>query len=145
MRVLLQRVSNSKVEVSNKKIGEIQKGLMLLVGFKEGDREEILVPMADKILNLRVFPNSEGKFDKSLLNIKGEILVIPQFTLYGETKKGRRPDFFKALEPKKAKELVDKFIAILKNSNLKVESGEFGANMQVSLINDGPVTLMLEM
>lgn len=144
MKVLLQRVSFAKVVVDSNLIGQIDQGLLLLVGFGQGDDESKLQPIADKILNMRIFADEKSKFNLSLLDIKGEILVISQFTLYADTNKGRRPEFVQALEPAKAKELCDRFIAVLRKSGLKVESGEFGASMQVSSQNEGPVTIMVE-
>ena len=144
MKVLLQRVSFAKVVVDSKVIGKINQGLLLLVGLGQGDDESKLRPMADKILNMRIFSDGNSKFNLSLLDIKGEVLVISQFTLYADTNKGRRPDFFQALEPTRAKELCDQFVEVLKESGLKIESGEFGASMQVSLQNEGPVTIMVE-
>ena len=144
MKVLLQRVSEASVSVSGKSIGQIRQGLLLFVGFGQGDDESKLQPMAEKILNLRVFADEKSKFNMSLLDIKGEVLVISQFTLYADTNKGRRPDFAQALEPTKAKELCDQFIEVLKKSGLRIQCGEFGASMLVALQNEGPVTIMLE-
>ena len=145
MRVLLQRVSKASVSVEEKVLGEISGGLLLLTGFGKGDDESKLLPMAEKIINLRVFPDEKGRFDKSVLDISGEILVVSQFTLYADTTKGRRPDFFNALEPDKARVLCDSFVQLLKSKGVsKVATGEFGAHMFVNLENDGPVTIMVE-
>ena len=146
MRVILQRVNWASVTVDGELKGECGPGLMCLVGFGKGDDETKLKPMAEKLANLRVFRNEEDKFDKSLLDIDGGVLLIPQFTLYGETKKGRRPDFFNALEPDKATMLFDKFVNVFKSVGVKhVAQGVFGAYMRVKLENDGPVTLMVEL
>ena len=145
MRVLLQRVSKASVSVEGKVLGEISRGLLLLTGFGKGDDESKLLPMLEKIINFRIFPDEKGRFDKSVLDIGGEILVVSQFTLYADTTKGRRPDFFNALEPDKARALCDSFVELLKAKGIaKVACGEFGAHMFVNLENDGPVTIMLE-
>ena len=144
MKIVLQRVSSASVLLDCKTIAEGSAGLLLLVGFGAADTEAELAPMAKKICELRIFPNAEGRFDKSVIDIAGDIIAVPQFTLYGSTTKGRRPDFFAALAPEQATVLFDKFCAALDQALGKaVGRGEFGANMQVSLVNDGPVTLML--
>jgi D-tyrosyl-tRNA(Tyr) deacylase len=146
MRVLIQRAASGKVVVDDKTVGEIEQGLVLLVGFGKDDTEAVLKPMAQKVTNLRIFPDEKGRFDRSVKDIGGAILVVPQFTLYGDTNKGRRPDFFGALEPEKAEPLVGRFVSVLQQEGIgSVEQGEFGAHMMVTLTNDGPVTLMLEM
>lgn len=144
MKVLVQRVLSSSVEVDNKIVGQINKGLLLLVGFTEGDTEKKIDYMVDKILNLRIFDDDNGIMNKSLIDINGSILSISQFTLYADTRKGRRPSYIKALNGDKAILLYDKFNDKLKEENIKVETGVFGADMKVSLINDGPITIMLE-
>lgn len=158
MRVLLQRVLQAQVDIvppektraltsasERYTSGSIGKGLLLFVGFSKEDSEEKLLPMRDKLLGLRIFPNEEGKFDRSVSDIEGgEILIVSQFTLYGDCRKGRRPDFFQSLEPPKAEALYDEFVRIFKNTEIRTETGVFGAQMEVSLTNDGPVTLMLE-
>ncbi len=144
MKVLVQRVLSSSVEVDNKIVGQINKGLLLLVGFTEGDTEKEIDYMVDKILNLRIFDDDNGIMNKSLIDINGSILSISQFTLYADTRKGRRPSYIKALNGDKAILLYDKFNDKLKEENIKVETGVFGADMKVSLINDGPITIMLE-
>jgi D-tyrosyl-tRNA(Tyr) deacylase len=145
MRVLIQRVTSASVSVEDQVVGSIGRGMLLLVGFGKGDTEKELAPMAEKIVNLRIFPDQDGRFDQSLLNIRGEALAVPQFTLYGETKKGRRPDFFSALEPELAEPLFHRFADELSKIGIqKVEKCSFGAYMQVRLQNDGPVTLLLE-
>lgn len=144
MKIILQRVTYGSVTVDNKTIGEINQGFVLLFGVGKNDDTEKAEFLADKCLNLRVFSDEQGKMNKSILDIKGEILVISQFTLYGDTKKGRRPSFTEAGSPKDAEELYQFFVQVLKRSNLKVETGIFGADMKVKIHNDGPVTFILE-
>lgn len=144
MRVVLQRVKSAKVEIDNEIKGQINEGLLVLVGFGDEDNEEKLDYMAEKLLKLRVFSDENDKINLSVLDIGGEMLVVSQFTLYWSCKKGTRPSFDKAMEPKRAEELYNKFIDKLKKSNVNIETGEFGADMQVSLVNDGPVTVSLE-
>lgn len=144
MRALIQRVSYGSVTVEGEKVGEIGQGLVILLGVSKIDSEKNLLHIVDKCLNLRIFSDSEGKMNLSLLDIKAEVLVISQFTLYGETKKGRRPSFTESGHPDMANELYEKFIAEMKKSGLKVEKGIFGADMKVQINNDGPVTFMLE-
>lgn len=138
-------MNNASVEVDDTIVGAIGCGLLLLTGFGEGDDESVCESMAAKISTLRIFPDEKGRFDKSVLDIGGEVLVVPQFTLFADTSKGRRPEFFGALKPELAKPLVDVFRAKLIGTGIKkVEAGIFGAHMKVSLLNDGPVTIMLE-
>ena len=144
MIVLVQRVLSSSVEVDNKIVGQINKGLMLLVGFTDSDTDKEIDYMVDKIINLRIFDDENGVMNKSLIDVNGSILSISQFTLYADTRKGRRPSYIKALSGDKAILLYDKFNNKLKEENIKVETGIFGADMKVSLINDGPITIMLE-
>lgn len=144
MKVLVQRVLSSSVEVDNKIVGQINKGLMLLVGFTDSDTDKEIDYMVDKIINLRIFDDENGVMNKSLIDVNGSILSISQFTLYADTRKGRRPSYIKALSGNKAILLYDKFNNKLKEENIKVETGIFGADMKVSLINDGPITIMLE-
>lgn len=144
MKVLVQRVLSSSVEVDNKIVGQINKGLMLLVGFTDSDTDKEIDYMVDKIINLRIFDDENGVMNKSLIDINGSILSISQFTLYADTRKGRRPSYIKALNGDEAILLYDKFNNKLKEENIKVETGIFGADMKVSLINDGPITIMLE-
>lgn len=144
MKVVVQRVTNSQVEVDNKIVGKIDKGLMLLVGFTENDNQETVKYMVNKVLNLRIFDDENGVMNLSVTDIKGEILSISQFTLYGDARKGNRPSYVNALKGEEATKLYDLFNENLKNSNLKVETGIFGADMKVSLINDGPVTIIIE-
>ncbi len=145
MRIVLQRVSRAQVSIDGEVVGRIGPGLLLLVGFTEGDDEEKLRWMADKIIGLRVFNDPDGKMNLSLAEIDGSILAVSQFTLYGDTRKGRRPSFIKAAVPDVAIPLYDRFLDLLRErAPGPVESGEFGAMMDVELVNDGPVTLVLE-
>lgn len=144
MRVVLQRVKEAKVTVEGKVVGQIQRGLVLLVGAKTGDTEEDLRYLADKCVNLRIFEDNEQKMNLSALDVKAEVLVVSQFTLYGDTRKGRRPSFTDALEPQEAERLYRKFIDQIKATGLKTESGVFGAKMLVEISNWGPVTFILE-
>ena len=145
MRVVLQRVSRASVSISGKVVGEIGQGLALLVGFTEEDGEDEVRWMAEKILGLRVFSDDEEKMNLSLQDLEGDLLVVSQFTLYGDTRKGRRPSFVHAAHPDLAIPLYDRFLGILREkAPARVESGEFGAMMDVELVNAGPVTLVLE-
>jgi D-tyrosyl-tRNA(Tyr) deacylase len=145
VRVVLQRVSRARVTVEGRVTGEIGVGLLLLVGFTAGDDEAALEWMADKVVGLRVFSDPEGKMNLSLGDVGGGLLVVSQFTLYGDTRKGRRPSFVHAAPPSVAIPLYEKFLEILAGrSGTPVQSGEFGAMMDVELVNDGPVTLVLE-
>ena len=145
MRVVIQRVRASQVSVDGKVIGKIGRGLTLLVGVAETDTEAELDWMAKKCLGLRVFPEGAGgRFDCSVQDIQGELLVISQFTLYGDCRKGRRPSFDRAAAPNQADTCYNQFVNKLRQSGLRVETGQFGAMMQVSIENDGPVTLLLE-
>ncbi|MBL7150794.1 D-tyrosyl-tRNA(Tyr) deacylase [Candidatus Microgenomates bacterium] len=144
MKLVIQRVKKASVKVNNKIIGRIDQGLVVLLGIVEKDAEKEVRILVDKLSQLRLFVNKENKFDKSLLDIAGEVLVVPQFTLYADTSKGRRPYFGSAAKPKIAKPLFEKFVEILKEKGVKVEKGQFGAKMEVELINDGPVTIILE-
>ena len=145
MRVVLQRVSEASVRVGGEVIGRVGRGHLLLVGFTTGDDDSTLVWMAEKIVGLRVFPDESGKMNWSLDDIEGDILVVSQFTLYGDTRKGRRPSFVHAADPAIAVPLYGRFVEELRSRcNGSVETGEFGAAMKVALVNDGPVTLVLE-
>ena len=144
MRVVVQRCENASVTVENKKVGNIKKGLCLLVGFTNTDNEQILEKMVKKILNLRIFPDEKGIMNKNVLDCNGEILSVSQFTLYADTRKGNRPSYIKALNGTEAHKLYDLFNEKLKKE-IKVETGIFGADMQVSLTNMGPTTILLEM
>ena len=144
MKVLVQRVSQASVTVDGETIGQIDQGLLLLVGFGPGDDEQALRFCAEKCANLRIFADDEGKMNRSLLDIGGGVLCISQFTLYGDCRKGRRPSFTAAAPPEKAEALYEHFLAILAAHGLKPERGVFGAYMQIEIHNDGPVTLMVE-
>ena len=145
MRVVLQRASAGSVTIDGRVVGEIGLGLVLLVGFTEGDDEDTLRWMAEKVVGLRVFSDAEEKMNLSLEDVAGDLLVISQFTLYGDTRKGRRPSFVKAAPPSLAIPLYESFLGLLRElAPGKVESGECGAMMDVALVNAGPVTLVLE-
>lgn len=144
MRVILQRVKEAKVTVEDKVVGQIQKGIVLLVGAKIGDTEENAKYLADKCVNLRIFEDQDKKMNLSAKDVGAEVLVVSQFTLYGDTRKGRRPSFTSALEPALAEKLYLKFIDEIKASGLKTESGIFGAKMLVEIFNWGPVTFILD-
>ena len=146
MKVLVQRSKSSYVKVDNKVVGKASFGLTLFVGIGEGDTKKNLEKMKDKVLNLRIFNNEEGRFDKSLLDINGSVLLIPQFTLFADTSHGRRPEFFKAMDPKIATKMFDQFATMIKDTlgSDKVGTGIFGANMQVFVENDGPVSINIE-
>lgn len=144
MRALLQRVTYGKVLVEGQNLGEIQQGLVILLGIKDTDTMADAKFLADKCANLRIFSDAAGKFNLSLLDVGGEALVVSQFTLYGDTRKGRRPSFVAAARPEISEPLYEKFMWFLREMDLKVASGKFGAMMQVEIHNDGPVTLMVE-
>jgi D-aminoacyl-tRNA deacylase len=144
MRAVVQRVKYSKVEVNKKTIGEIQKGLNVLIGISKDDTDEDIKYIKDKIINLRIFEDKNGKLNKSLIDIDGELLIISQFTLYGDCRHGRRPGFTDALGGEAAKEMYEKFVQTCRVSIQKVETGEFGADMLVTILNDGPVTLLID-
>ena len=144
MRVLVQRCDKALVKVNDNVVGSINKGLMILVGFTEGDNFDTIKYMADKVVNLRVFDDENGIMNKSLLDKSFSILSVSQFTLYGDASKGRRPSYVNALNGSLAKPLYDKFNEELRKYGIKVETGIFGGDMKVELINDGPVTIMLE-
>lgn len=144
MRCLIQRSLESNVEVNGNIIGSIDKGLVVLVGFTDTDTLKDIDYMVNKILNIRIFDDEDGVMNKSLLDVNGELLVVSQFTLYADASKGRRPSYVKALSSDKAIPLYELFISELKENNIKVETGEFGADMKVSITNDGPVTIWVE-
>lgn len=144
MKVVLQRSLNAKVEINGEVTGQIDKGFVLLVGITHEDTQEDVTYVAEKIANLRLFEDDEGKMNRSIFEANGAILSISQFTLYGDTKKGRRPSFSEAAKSEVAKPLWDLFNEELRQKNLQVETGVFGAMMNVTLTNDGPVTLIVE-
>ena len=144
MRVVLQRVSRAKVTIEGRISGSIERGFCLLVGFTHTATIEQVRWMADKVVGLRVFQDAEDKMNLALGDIGGALLVVSQFTLYGNAEKGRRPSFIDAARPEQAIPLYERFIGLLRQRGVAVETGEFGAMMDVELVNDGPVTLMLE-
>ena len=144
MRALIQRVSEANVSVSDVVLGRINKGYVILLGFADTDTEELIPKMIDKIVNLRVFEDMEGKMNLSLLDVSGEVLIVSKFTLYADTSKGRRPSFVEAARPEQAKLLYEEFVSQCRSTGLHVAKGEFQAHMQVRLVNDGPVTILLE-
>lgn len=144
MRAVIQRVTSSKVEVDGEVVGSIKKGFNVLLGISKEDTEEDLKYIKDKIINLRIFEDENDKMNLSLLDVGGEILLISQFTLYGDCRKGRRPNFMNALGGDEAKVLYEKFINMVKETGIKVETGVFGAHMKVDIQNDGPVTVLLD-
>jgi D-tyrosyl-tRNA(Tyr) deacylase len=145
MKFVIQRVASSSVKVDNKVIGAIGKGFMVLIGVADGDTKEIADKMIDKMIKLRIFEDSEGKTNLSLSDVGGELLLVSQFTLYADCKKGNRPSFIKAGKPEFANEMYEYIIDKCKTyQGLKVERGEFGADMKVELINDGPFTIVID-
>lgn len=144
MKIVIQRVSCASVRVEGVIVGQIQQGLMLLVGVEEGDDKSDAEWLAKKILDLRIFSDSEGKMNLSVKDVSGDVLCISQFTLIAEYKKGNRPSFIKAARPEMAVDLFEYFKELIKNSGLKVESGIFGADMKVELLNNGPVTIVMD-
>jgi D-tyrosyl-tRNA(Tyr) deacylase len=144
MKIVLQRVSSAFVKVDSKIVGSIEHGMLLLIGFSSSDTEESILPTLEKIVKLRVFSDEEGKMNKSVLDVEGSMLLISQFTLYADTKKGNRPSFIEAARPEHAIPLYEFFIAEMKKRITKVETGIFGADMKVELVNDGPVTIVFD-
>ena len=144
MRVVLQRVSRASVTVEGRVTGSIGRGYLLLVGFTAGDAPDAVTWMADKVVGLRLFPDADGKMNLPLADVEGALLVVSQFTLYGDARKGRRPSFVDAAAPEQAVPLYESFLAALRAAGPRVESGVFGARMDVELVNEGPVTLLLE-
>ena len=144
MKVVIQRSKEASVKVDDKIVGKIDKGLVVLVGFTENDNENIIDKMVNKVINLRIFDDENGVMNKSLLDGNGDILSISQFTLYADTKKGRRPSYIKALRGEESTILYDIWNNKLKDAGINVETGIFGADMKVSLINDGPVTIIID-
>lgn len=144
MRLLLQRVSRAEVRINTRVAGSIGRGVLLFVGFTHTDGDDHLVWMADKVVGLRIFPDEDEKMNRAISDVGGAILVVSQFTLYGDAVKGRRPSFVDAARPEVAEPLYERFITLLRERTRTVETGEFGAVMQVELVNDGPVTLWFE-
>lgn len=145
MRAVVQRVSQASVKVDGEEVGAIGRGMLVLLGVGEGDVKKDLDYLVNKLVGLRIFPDEKGSMNRSLLDVRGEMLVVSQFTLYGDCRKGRRPSFVKAMEPSSAQEMCDIFVEEVKRAGVqRVETGVFGAMMEVSLINDGPVTLLVD-
>jgi D-tyrosyl-tRNA(Tyr) deacylase len=144
MRAVIQRVTESSVSVDGRTIGSIGRGLLILLGVGEGDSKKEADYLAEKIVNLRIFEDQDGKMNRSLLEVGGDILVVSQFTLLGDCRKGRRPSFVQAATPENANNLYEYFVEFTRQRGVRVQTGEFGAMMAVSLVNDGPVTLIVE-
>ena len=144
MRIVLQRVSQAKVVVQGEVVGEIGKGLMLLVGIGPQDGQDQVKTLAEKCAVLRIFDDDQGKMNRSLIDVGGEVLAVSQFTLYGNTSKGRRPSFTEAAPPEIAEPLFGEFVQKLRDMGIPIATGEFGARMEVTIINDGPVTFVME-
>ncbi len=144
MRVVLQRVSRGAVRIDGEIVGSIGRGFLLLAGFARGDGEQQLRWMVEKVRGLRLFADAEGKMNLALDDVGGEFLVVSQFTLYGDVRKGRRPSFIDAAEPGVAERLYDRFIELLRQGTIPVATGSFGAMMEVDFVNDGPVTLIID-
>lgn len=144
MKIVAQRVSSARVGVDNKIIGEIGEGLCLLIGVAPDDSDSDVRWMAEKIANLRIFADEQGKMNRSLLDMGGSILAISQFTLYADCRKGRRPSFIGAASPELGDELYRRFVEVLREMDIRVETGEFGAEMRVEIVNEGPVTIVID-
>ncbi|PIR93212.1 D-tyrosyl-tRNA(Tyr) deacylase [Candidatus Falkowbacteria bacterium CG10_big_fil_rev_8_21_14_0_10_43_10] len=144
MRTIIQRVKKASVKVEGEIIGEIRQGLLVLLAVHEDDTEKDIEWMAGKVMNLRIFGDDQQKINKSVQDVGGEILVVSQFTLYGDCKKGNRPSFIKSARPEKAKECYEKFVAKIKETGVKTETGKFQEHMEVELVNDGPTTIIIE-
>ena len=144
MRLVIQRSKEASVTVSNKVVGQINEGLVILVGFTDGDNEKIIDKMISKVINLRIFDDENGIMNRSLLDVGASILSVSQFTLYADTRKGRRPSYIKALRGEEAIILYDKWNENLRKTGINIESGIFGADMKVALINDGPITIFMD-
>lgn len=144
MKIVLQRVSSASVKVDSNIVGSINHGMLLLIGFSSNDTEESILPTLEKIVKLRIFSDEEGKMNKSVLDVNGSALLVSQFTLYADTKKGNRPSFIEAARPEQAIPLYEFFITEMKKRISKVETGIFGADMNVELVNDGPVTIVFD-
>lgn len=144
MKIVVQRVKNAKVEVENKIVGKIEKGFLVLLGVTHTDTKENASYLVKKLCNLRVFEDENEKMNLGLKDVNGELLIVSQFTLYADTSNGNRPSFIEAAKPEQAEELYEYFCSECERNNIKVEKGIFGANMQVSLVNDGPVTIIVE-
>ena len=144
MKALLQRVNKAEVSINGEVVGKIERGLVVFLGVAQEDKEADASSLADKTLNLRIFSDDEGKFNLSALEVGGELLAVSQFTLIADTRKGRRPSFAGAAPPEHAEALFERFVELLRESGLRVETGRFGEHMHVEIHNDGPVTIMLD-
>jgi D-aminoacyl-tRNA deacylase len=144
MRVVVQRVNHASVSVARSVVGQIEAGMLVFVGIASGDTDKEITQMVDKLVGLRIFSDDQGKMNRSLLDNKGEMLVVSQFTLWGNCRKGRRPSFVDAALPQIAEPLYEQFVIEAAKHGVRVASGLFGADMQVTIVNDGPVTLVLE-
>ena len=144
MRAVVQRVSEASVSVGGERVGACGRGLLVLLGVAEGDDDETAAHLAGKVARLRVFENEDGRFDRSVVDTGGEVLVVSQFTLIADTRRGNRPSFTHAAPPEVAQPLVERFCAALRATGVLVETGVFGARMSVSVVNDGPVTIVLD-
>jgi D-aminoacyl-tRNA deacylase len=145
MRAVVQRVKKASVRIENQLVGEIGPGLLVLLAVQVADEEKMIPKMAEKIINLRIFNDRAGKMNRSLLEVGGEIIIVSQFTLYGDCRKGNRPSFIQSARPDKAIPIYNQFINYLKSQGIKVATGEFGAEMDVELINNGPVTIIIDL
>jgi D-aminoacyl-tRNA deacylase len=144
VRIVVQRVRRASVDVEGEEVGSIGEGLLLLIGIEPSDTEQEIVRAVEKVANLRVFPDEEGQMNRSLVETGGSALVVSQFTLLADVRKGRRPSFVGAAPPELAEPMVDRFVEVLRSSGTHVETGVFGASMDVGLVNSGPVTVVLE-
>lgn len=144
MKVVIQRVKKASVSVNQKQVGHIDQGYVLLVGFDEGDDSGLLQPMLNKVCDLKLFPDENGRFAHSLVDVSGSLLIVSQFTLSAELKKGKKPSFSRAMEPVTAKQMYDRFVDLARQNGIRVETGMFGEMMQVSLLNEGPVTILMD-
>jgi len=144
MRAVLQRVQSGSVTIGGDVIGSISGGLVILLGIKRGDTEKDALYLAEKCVNLRIFSDADGKFNLSAIDVVAELLIVSQFTLYADCRKGKRPNFIEAAPPEQSEPLYYSFISRIRESGLKVESGKFGGKMRVTIVNDGPVTILLE-
>lgn len=144
MKIVLQRVKQASVDIDDRCVGKINKGYVLLLGFEQGDHEKLIQPMIEKLLKIKLFSDDQGRFAHSLTEVGGQVLVISQFTLFADLKKGKKPSLSKALDPDQANAFYELFIGNLKENDVVVETGEFGALMQVHIQNDGPVTIILD-
>lgn len=145
MKAVVQRVSEASVEIDNKIISKINEGLLVLIAFRDEDDEQTIKWIANKIANLRIFPDDENKMNRSVLDIRGAILIISNFTIYGDVHKGFRPNFMLSARPELAENIYNRFVSFMKNNyDIQIESGVFGAMMDIHLVNDGPVTIIIE-